>query len=84
MQNTLYNSPVLPHLNYCLITCYYHSDNIIDLQKKAIRAITCSYCKAHADPLFKSLQFSKIEGMYDLKILKFYSNLYHDKNSFRI
>ena len=77
--NTLYSSLVLPHLNYCLLSWGYYSETIFNLQKKAIRAITCSHYKAHTNPLFKSLKFLKIGDMYALKILKFYFNLCQDK-----
>ena len=54
------------------------TDRIFKLQKKAVRIITENYYIAHSEPIFKSLEFMKIEDIYKLKIRKFYYNL---KNS---
>ena len=53
--NTLYSNCVLSQLHYCLLPWGY-SETILNLQKTAIRATTGSHFKAHADPLFSSLQ----------------------------
>ena len=36
---------------------------------------TCSEYRAHSEPIFKMLEFLKIQDLYYLKILKFYYNL---------
>ena len=34
--------------------------------------ISCSEYNAHTEPLFKSLNFLKVEGIFKIKALKFY------------
>ena len=55
------------------------TDPIFLIPKKAMRVITCTYYKAHTDPLFKQLQLLKIGDIYKVKVLKFYFNLHHNK-----
>ena len=47
----LYNSLVLPHLQYCILSWGFESDRIFKLQKRAVRIITCSKYNAHTEPL---------------------------------
>ena len=72
---SLYNTMFLPHINYCLLSWGKDNDNILRLQKKAIRAISSSEYLAHTEPLFKDLNILKINDIYDYKMLIFYHNL---------
>ena len=65
---TIYNSLILPYLNYCpIIWAGCNSENklkkILTLQKKAVRSITKSSFTAHASPLFKKLNLLKISDL---------------------
>ena len=57
----LYNSMILPHLNYCLTAWGFNCKRILNLQKKVIRIITLSKFNAHTDPLLKSSSYSKLQ-----------------------
>ena len=69
---TIYNSLSLPHINYAILVRGYKSSRISKLQKRVVRMISCSEYNAHTEPLFKSLNFLKVEGIFKIKALKFY------------
>ena len=55
---TLYNSLVVPHLNYCILTWgskIVNGHKIHILQKKALRIITDSDYIAHSEPICKEI-----------------------------
>ena len=54
---TLYNSLILPHLNYCKLAWGYDSKRIYKLQKKAICIISKSKSYSHSDPIFKNSKY---------------------------
>ena len=59
-----------------------HVGETIDkILKKAIRTITYSNYIAHSEPLLKSVNLLKVKDFFNLKILKFLINLYHNKLS---
>ena len=60
----LYNSLIVPHINYCITAWGFHRNRITIIQKKAIRIITASSYISHTEPLFKQLNL--------LQELKFY------------
>ena len=68
---TLYNSWILPCLQYCSIiwasTYSTHLLPLLRLQKKAIRIITNSPPRAHSYPLFKTLQILEIVVLLALR-----------------
>ena len=71
----LYSTLILPYLNYCNIiwgaadkTCI---QNLIVLQKKAIRIISKVNYLDHTEPLFKALDLVNIENIYKLNCLVF-------------
>ena len=68
----LYNSLILPHLQYCILSWGFKSDRIFKLQKRAVRIITCSKYNAQRDPLLKTLNLLKIEDIMKTKALKLY------------
>ena len=71
----LYNTLILPHLNYCLIVWGFEASRILLLQKRAMRTITNSWYRAHTTPIFKSLNILKINYLYWVMVLKFYYKL---------
>ena len=71
----LYNTLILPHLNYCLIIWGINASRILLLQKKAMRIISNSWYRAHTEPIFKGLNILNINDLYRLMVLKFYFKL---------
>ena len=74
----LYNSLILPHINYCIMAWGFHSNRILKLQKKALRIITLSKYNSHSEPLYKKLDFLKVDDIFKLQQLKFYYKYLHD------
>ena len=72
---TLYNSLLLPHINYSLIVRGHQPSKLTNLQKKCIRIITKNKMFAHTDSLFKNFHIFKAE-----EFLK-YSNLNYTTNT---
>ena len=68
----LYNTLILPHINYCILAWGYQSGRIRLLQKKCSRAITGSKVFAHTDQLFKAISIPKIEGIFTINKIKLY------------
>ena len=68
----LYNTMVLPHLQYCLINWGNFvgdgnvglSREILTLQKSLVRIISASHSISHADPLFFKCGTLKIDDLY--------------------
>ena len=82
----IYNSLVLPHLNYCNHiwgnTLYKsHLSKLYILQKKAVRIITKSHVLSPSAPLFKELQLLSIYQYFDFDVLYQYTNILPDNLS---
>ena len=68
----LYNTMVLPHLQYCLINWGNFKgdrnlglrDRLLTLQKRLVRIISGSHRISHADPLFAELGVLKVDDLY--------------------
>ena len=68
----LYNTMVLPHLQYCIINWgNFRGDNnmklkdkLLSLQKTFLRIISGSHRLSHADPLFAKFKTLKIEDLF--------------------
>ena len=68
----LYNTMVLPHLQYCLINWGNFKgdrniglrDGLLTLQKSLVRIITGAHRISHADPLFAGLGMLKIDDLF--------------------
>ena len=71
----------IPHINYGSLLWGHVGESIDKVQKKAIRTITYGNYIAHSEPLLKSLNLLKVKDLFNLKILKFLFNLYHNKLS---
>ena len=74
----LYNSLLLPHINYCLTTWGYQCHRLQKLQKRAIRIITLSKYNDHTAPLFKKLNLLTIKDILALQELKLYYKFIHN------
>ena len=72
---TLYNSLILPYLQYCLIiwasTYSSHLQPLFRLSKKALRIITHSPPRAHTYPLFKKFKILNIFNIYKYRVSSF-------------
>ena len=75
----LYNSLILPYLQYGVLLWGFKFARIFKLQKKAVRAITRSKYNAHTDPLFQNLELLKIEDIFKINLLKFQFKLVNEK-----
>ena len=73
----LYNSLILPHLQYGILSWGFKLSRLSKLRKRAIRVITCGKFNAHTEPLFKSLNLLKLEDMVSFNVLKLYYKLCH-------
>ena len=66
----LYNTLILPYISFCNIlwaTCKTLINNILLLQKKAIRVCTRSGFRDHTNPLFVKLKCLKVDDIYFLQ-----------------
>ena len=69
---TIYNSLILPHINYCILAWGHDSNRILKLQKKAIRIIVKGSFYTHSDPIFKKFNILKVNDIHLRHLLKFY------------
>ena len=76
---TIYNSLILPHLNYCILVWGFECKRIQKIQKKCVRVITASKFNSHSEPLFKALNLLKVEDIFKSQSLKFYHKHVNDK-----
>lgn len=74
----LYNTLLLPHINYGIIAWGHKSSKILQLQKKAVRIVTKSKFISHSEPLFKCLNLLKVDDVFKLQQLKFFYNYLHN------
>ena len=82
----LYNTMVLPHLQYCLINWgnfkgdsnVRFRDKLLGLQKTFVRIITGSHRLSHTDPLFAKLRTLKIDDLYHQSVRMFSYHLFQE------
>ena len=76
----LYNSLILPHLQYSILAWGFRMGRLDKLQKRAVRIITRSKYNSHTDPLFRKLNLHKAKDLFELNVLKLFykykKNLY--------
>ena len=72
---SIYNTLLLPYIDYCILTWGSQIDKLHKLQNRAIRNITKSDYRAHTEPLCKEHKLLKVHDIYYLAVLKFYSKL---------
>ena len=75
----LYNSLILPHLQYGILTWGFQFGRLSKLQKRAMRIVSLSKYNAHTDPIFKELNILKVEDLFRLSLLKFQFKLTNKK-----
>ena len=68
----LYNSLILPHLQYSILSCGFKRGRLEKLQKRAIRIISNTKYNSHTDPLFKKLNLLKLKDLFELNVLKLF------------
>ena len=56
---TMYNSLILPHLNFSILSWGLHSGRLPKLQKRAVRIITLNKYNAHTEPILTRLTKSE-------------------------
>ena len=72
---TIYNSLILPHLQYAVLTWGFKMGRAELSQKRAMRVITSSKYNAHTEPLFKQLNLLKVNDIFELTALKLFYKL---------
>ena len=77
IKTMLYNSLILPHINYCIMAWGYKGSRLLKIQKKTARIITLGGYSTHSEPLFKQLNMLKIADQLRLQELKFYFKYIH-------
>ena len=79
INNIMYNTLILPHLNYCSLCWGFKSKSniVFARQKQSVRIITCSKHNAHTEPLFKTLKLLKFKDLLKLRELHFYYKFIH-------
>lgn len=68
---TIYNTLILPYINYGLLTWGGKAGSLLRLQKRAVRIITKSHFRSHTNRLFQSLNLLKIHDLCTLQDYKF-------------
>ena len=68
----LYNTWLLPHINYCILSWGYKCDRIKKIQKRAIRLINLSKHNAHTEPIFKQFKLLKVNHILQMQEFNFY------------
>ena len=61
---TLYNSLILPYLNYGLIVWGEKCSKLFTIQKRAVRLMLNAKYNSHTEPIFKELKLLKISDLY--------------------
>ena len=73
----IYNSLILSHINFGILSWGYKCERISKLQKKAVRIVSLSKYNAHTEPIFKQLKLLKVTDILRLQELKFYYKFHH-------
>ena len=68
----IYNSLILPYINYGILLWGNNHEKVTKLQKKAMRIIHLKKYNSHTEPLFKKLHMLKVEDIFKLHQLKFF------------
>ena len=75
----MYNSMILPYLQFGVKLWGFEQGRLKLLQKRAIRIITLSKYNAHTEPLFKDVRLLQLEHIFKLACLKFYYKLHKNQ-----
>ena len=68
---SLYNTLILPQINYCILLWGKESKSILLLQKHAIRVVSSAGFRAHSEPLIKIHNVIKVD-IYQQRLMVFY------------
>ena len=68
----IYNSLVVPHINYGLILWGHKIKRINKLQKWAVRTIINAKYNEHTEPIMKKLKILKVKDMFTLTAVKIF------------
>ena len=68
----IYNSLILPHLQYGILIWGVKNGRLGKLQKRAMRLMFNSKYNAHTDPLFKRLNLLKLSDIFKTRQIRFY------------
>ena len=68
---TIYNTLIVPHINYGILAWGTQCNRLVKLQKKAVRLIVNAKYNSHTEPIFKQLFLLKIQDIFALQELKF-------------
>ena len=74
---TLYNTLILPHFHYCILSWGFRMGRLKLLQKRAVRVMSGSRYNAHTDPLFKKLHLVKLSDLFTVNVYEIYYKLRH-------
>ena len=74
----MYNSLVMPYLQYGILVWGSCADKLFKLQKRSVRILNNAKYNAHTDPIFKSLHLLKVLDISRLQEIKF---IYKFENS---
>lgn len=75
----IYNSLIMPHIQYGILCWGHKSGRVLKLQKRAMRLITCSKYNSHTEPLYKKLKCLNVSDIYKLNMLKFHYKITNGK-----
>ena len=78
---SIYNTLILPHLNYCILSWGKYCEPITLLQKRAMRAVCYTKYNDYTEPLFKMCNVLNFNDLYDTKLLIFYHKLFNNNTS---
>ena len=74
----LYNSLILSHVNYCILTWGYRIDTLFHLQKRAVRIIANKNYLSHSESIFKDLKLLKFKDIFEKHKIKFFYRYSHN------
>ena len=77
--HSIFNSLIMPHLNYSLLAWGTKSNKIELLQKKAIRVLYSKSPIAHTAHLCIKMKQPKLSDLYTCNLLKLYHKLYRNR-----
>ena len=68
----IYNSLILPHLQYGILIWGFKNSRLGKLQKRAVRIMFNTKYNAHTGPLFKQLNLLKLSDIFKTRQIRFY------------
>ena len=75
----LYNSLILPHLQFGILAWGFQHNRVFKLQKRAMRIVSLSEYNAHTEPIFKRLNILKVKDLFNVALLKFQFKFKHER-----